>query len=99
MIFIFVKYLILCLIILSTISASQAAAARAGGGAKGAQHSASNQIHGISLEEAKQILNVEELNEKKIQENYEYLFNINDKSKGGSFYIQSKVSRFYFNFL
>ncbi|MCL4137407.1 UNVERIFIED_CONTAM: hypothetical protein GTU68_016270 [Idotea baltica] len=74
------------------VSASQAAAARAGGGAKGAQHSATNQRLGMTIEEAKQILNVEELNAEKIKENYEYLFNINDKSKGGSFYLQSKVS-------
>lgn len=73
------------------ITASQAAAQRAGGGAAGAKHSAANQMLGMSLEEAKQILNVEELDLEKIQKNYEYLFNINDKSKGGSFYIQSKV--------
>ena len=28
-----------------------------------------------------------------IQKNYEHLFNMNDKSKGGSFYLQSKVYR------
>lgn len=28
-----------------------------------------------------------------IQRRYEYLFNINDKSKGGSFYLQSKIYR------
>lgn len=73
-------------------AASQAAAQRAGGGAAGAKHSATNQKLGMSLEEAKQILNVEELDLEKVQKNYEYLFSINDKSKGGSFYIQSKVS-------
>ena len=73
-------------------AASQQAAQRAGGGAAGARHSATNQKLGMTLEEAKQILNVEELNEERIQKNYEYLFSINDKSKGGSFYIQSKVS-------
>lgn len=50
----------------------------------------------MTIEEAKQILNIEELNEEKIRKNFEYLFSINDKSKGGSFYLQSKVS---FNFL
>ncbi|XP_050730579.1 mitochondrial import inner membrane translocase subunit TIM16-like [Eriocheir sinensis] len=75
------------------IAASQAAAQRAGGGAAGARHSAANQKLGMTLEEAKQILNVEELDPERIQKNYEYLFNINDKSKGGSFYIQSKVVR------
>lgn len=28
-----------------------------------------------------------------IQKRYEYLFQINDKSKGGSFYLQSKIYR------
>lgn len=28
-----------------------------------------------------------------IQKNYEHLFNVNDKTKGGSFYLQSKVYR------
>ncbi|XP_071550135.1 uncharacterized protein [Panulirus ornatus] len=74
------------------IAASQAAAQRAGGGAAGAKHSATNQRLGMSLEEAKQILNVEELDSEEIQKNYDYLFSINDKSKGGSFYIQSKMS-------
>ncbi|KAK4288954.1 hypothetical protein Pmani_038046 [Petrolisthes manimaculis] len=73
------------------IAASQAAAQRAGGGAAGEKHSAANQMLGMSLEEAKQILNVEELDLEQLQKNYEYLFNINDKSKGGSFYIQSKM--------
>ncbi|KAK8734971.1 hypothetical protein OTU49_005753 [Cherax quadricarinatus] len=75
------------------IAASQAAAERAGGGAAGAKHSATNQKLGMSLEEAKQILNVEDLDPERLRKNYEYLFNINDKSKGGSFYIQSKVVR------
>ncbi|XP_042204746.1 mitochondrial import inner membrane translocase subunit tim16-like isoform X1 [Homarus americanus] len=74
------------------IAASQAAAQRAGGGAAGAKHSATNQKLGMSLEEAKQILNVEELDLERIKKNYEYLFSINDKAKGGSFYIQSKMS-------
>jgi import inner membrane translocase subunit TIM16 len=43
---------------------------------------------GISLEEAKEILNVEKLDPEEIQKKYEHLFNANDKSKGGSFYIQ-----------
>ncbi|KAK7073467.1 mitochondrial import inner membrane translocase subunit TIM16, partial [Halocaridina rubra] len=69
---------------------SQAAAQRAGGGAAGAKHSAANQKLGMSLEEAKQIINLEELDPEKIQKNYEYLFKVNDKKEGGSFYIQSK---------
>jgi len=75
------------------IAASQAAAARAGGGKQGAESSASNLKLGMTLEEAKQILNVEEIDKERIEANYDYLFNINDKSTGGSFYIQSKVFR------
>ena len=49
---------------------------------------------GIDLEEAKNILNIEDLKDKdKILSNYEHLFSVNDKAKGGSFYIQSKVVR------
>lgn len=48
----------------------------------------------MSLEEARQILNVNPENTpEEIQKQYEHLFKINDKSKGGSFYIQSKVYR------
>lgn len=48
---------------------------------------------GISLDEAQQILNVTELSEEEVKKKYEHLFNVNDKSKGGSFYLQSKVFR------
>jgi import inner membrane translocase subunit TIM16 len=47
----------------------------------------------MSLEEAKQILNVNELDPALVQKNYEHLFAVNDKLKGGSFYLQSKVYR------
>lgn len=50
-------------------------------------------LTGITLEEAMQILNVNKLDPKEVQEKYEHLFNLNDKSKGGSFYLQSKVFR------
>jgi len=80
--------------------ASQAAAqARrgAGGGARGGGDSktaAENMRLGLSLEEARQILNVsEESSVEDVQKQYEHLFKINDKAKGGSFYIQSKVYR------
>jgi import inner membrane translocase subunit TIM16 len=43
---------------------------------------------GISLEEAKEILNVDKLDPEEVQKKYEHLFNVNDKSKGGSLYIQ-----------
>ena len=49
---------------------------------------------GLSLDEAKQILNVEDTTDKEtLMKNYNHLFNVNEKSKGGSFYIQSKVVR------
>lgn len=48
----------------------------------------------MTLEEAKEILNVSKLDDpQQIQKNYEHLFQVNDKSKGGSFYLQSKVFR------
>ena len=52
----------------------------------------------MSLEEAKDILNVTDSeifgeNREKLHSNYEHLFNVNEKAKGGSFYLQSKVVR------
>lgn len=48
---------------------------------------------GITLEEAQQILNVTKLEAAEVEEKYNHLFNVNDKAKGGSFYLQSKVFR------
>ncbi|XP_074594909.1 mitochondrial import inner membrane translocase subunit TIM16-like [Brevipalpus obovatus] len=49
---------------------------------------------GISLEEAYRILNVNsKLDPEEIQRQYDHLFSVNEKSKGGSFYLQSKVYR------
>lgn len=45
------------------------------------------------MEEAQQILNIDKLSPEEVISKYEHLFNINDKSKGGSFYLQSKVFR------
>lgn len=73
--------------------ASQEAAKRAGGGQKGQNQVAANLKTGLTLEEAQQILNVSQLEPDEVQKNYEHLFNVNDKSKGGSFYLQSKVFR------
>ncbi|XP_040046512.1 mitochondrial import inner membrane translocase subunit TIM16 isoform X2 [Gasterosteus aculeatus] len=72
-------------------AASQAAAqARNSAG----QHSAAaSSITGMSLQEAQQILHISELTPEAIQKNYEHLFKVNDKSVGGSFYLQSKVVR------
>ena len=54
---------------------------------------ASNSLTGITLEEAKQILHIKSFNPCEVQRSYEYLFTINDKNTGGSFYIQSKIFR------
>lgn len=49
---------------------------------------------GLTLEEAIQILNVNsKLDPEEIKKNYEHLFGVNEKTKGGSFYLQSKVFR------
>jgi len=52
---------------------------------------------GMTIDEAKQILNLtdEDLLGKtdKLQKHYDHLFSVNEKSQGGSFYIQSKVVR------
>ena len=47
------------------------------------------------LQEAMQILNVEnkDLSPEVTEKNFKHLFDVNDKSKGGSFYLQSKVCR------
>lgn len=74
-------------------AASQEAARRAGGGQRGANSAAANTRTGISLEEALQILNSDKLDPETIQKNYEHLFKANEKSQGGSFYIQSKIVR------
>ncbi|XP_073350576.1 mitochondrial import inner membrane translocase subunit tim16 [Pagrus major] len=72
-------------------AASQAAAKARG---SSAQHSAAaSSITGMTLQEAQQILNISTLTPEEIQKNYEHLFKVNDKSVGGSFYIQSKVVR------
>lgn len=47
----------------------------------------------MTLEEAQQILNLDKLDPEEITKRYEHLFAVNDKAKGGSFYIQSKVFR------
>ncbi|XP_063221241.1 mitochondrial import inner membrane translocase subunit Tim16-like [Bacillus rossius redtenbacheri] len=74
-------------------AASEQAARRAGGGDQGTSRAAENARTGITVEEAKKILNVEDLDPENIKEKYEYLFKINDKSNGSSFYLQSKVFR------
>ena len=45
------------------------------------------------MEEAQQILNIESVDPEQVKKSYEHLFEVNDKAKGGSFYLQSKVYR------
>ncbi|KAJ7989316.1 hypothetical protein DPEC_G00303280 [Dallia pectoralis] len=72
-------------------AASQAAAEARG---RAGQHSAAaSSITGMSLQEAQQILNVSTLSPEEIHEKYEHLFKVNDKTVGGSYYLQSKVVR------
>ncbi|KAJ8711882.1 hypothetical protein PYW08_008836 [Mythimna loreyi] len=75
------------------IAASQEAAKRAGGGPEGTRRAAANASTGLTLEEAMQILNLDKLEKEKMLKNYEHLFQANDKAKGGSFYLQSKIVR------
>ncbi|AAS53449.2 AFR078Wp [Eremothecium gossypii ATCC 10895] len=56
-----------------------------------------NEYGGITLDESCKILNIEEngpeMNLDKVEQRFKYLFDINDKEKGGSFYLQSKIYR------
>ncbi|CAH3131396.1 unnamed protein product, partial [Porites lobata] len=73
---------------------SGAAAQRASKGAQeGAKRAAANSVAGLNLQEAKQILNVQDLDPEVIQKNFDHLFKVNEKKAGGSFYLQSKVVR------
>ncbi|CAD6244771.1 GSCOCG00013465001-RA-CDS [Cotesia congregata] len=79
------------------MAASQEAARRAGGGSKGAQSAAASARTGLSLEEAKEILNIKNLKDpdqlEAIESNFKRFFEANDRKNGGSFYLQSKVVR------
>lgn len=74
------------------IRASQEAAQRLGQVPNAKDH-ADNAKMGLTVEEAKQILNVDNLEPEEIKKKYEALFTANDQDKGGSFYLQSKVVR------
>lgn len=76
------------------IAASQEAAKRAGGGQQGAQRVAANARTGITLDEALKILNVEKIDQvEAVEKQYKFLMEANDRAKGGSFYLQSKIVR------
>ena len=53
----------------------------------------SKMFAGLNLEEAKQILDLKSLDSKTVENRFDYLFKINDKYNGGSFYLQSKIYR------
>lgn len=75
------------------IEASQQAAQRLGNArAEGKTRSerVANQKLGISVEEAKQILNIKNLTKEEIDERYQHLFKVNEKT---SLYLQSKIVR------
>lgn len=69
----------------------QAAKASAAGAQAGAAKSTS--VGGISVDESLKILDIDkkDLSLAKIDEKYSYLFEVNSKEKGNSFYLQSKV--------
>ncbi|XP_050302184.1 mitochondrial import inner membrane translocase subunit TIM16-like [Anthonomus grandis grandis] len=71
------------------IEASQQAAQRLGN-AKTRSERVANQKLGLSLDEAKQILNVSKLSKEEIEERYNALFKANEKT---SLYLQSKIVR------
>lgn len=73
------------------IEASQQAAQRLGN-AKTRGERIANQKVGLSLDEAKEILNVSKLSKEEVEESYNRLFKLNEKPSG-SFYLQSKVVR------
>uniref|UniRef100_A0A3Q3X0B6 Presequence translocase associated motor 16 n=1 Tax=Mola mola TaxID=94237 RepID=A0A3Q3X0B6_MOLML len=72
-------------------AASQAAAQARG--RSGQQSAATSSITGMSLQEAQQILNVPTLTPEDIEKMISTRHIFNDKSLGGSFYLQSKVVR------
>jgi import inner membrane translocase subunit TIM16 len=75
------------------IRMSQEAAKARGNAKSSTAQSAETARLGMTLDEAQQILNLDKIDPESLQKNYEHLFEVNDKAKGGSFYIQSKVVR------
>lgn len=63
------------------------------------RHSPKDEYGGITLDESCKILNIDGSNAKdylnldKVNKRFDYLFDVNDKNKGGSFYLQSKIYR------
>merc|ERR1712226_143220 len=58
------------------------------------QSAADTMRMGLTLDEALEILNVKDYKDKEeVGKSYQHLFDVDDKKKGSSFYIQSKVVR------
>ena len=74
---------------------SQQAAKARYSGKQSTEQAAETARMGLTVEEAKEILNVREIKQEEIDKNYEHLFAVNDKSKGGSLYLQSKVMNLF----
>ena len=74
------------------IRMSQQAANARYSGNQSTEQAAETAKMGLTVEEAKEILNVSDLKPEEIEKNYQHLFTVNDKAKGGSFCLQSKVS-------
>lgn len=67
-------------------------------GGSGTASAAESLRLGMSIEEAKEILNVTDsdifgADREKLYKNYEHLFSVNEKANGGNLYLQSKVVR------
>jgi len=75
------------------IRLSQEAAKARGNSNQNTAQQAETARMGMTIDEAKQILNIEKIGQEEIQKAYSHLFECNDKAKGGSFYLQSKVVR------
>lgn len=69
-----------------------AARARASADKYSSKSDRGSSLSDISLEEAKQILNISNIhNVEEVAKKYDHLFTVNDKKNGGSLYLQSKV--------
>jgi len=75
------------------IRLSQEAAKARGNSSQNTAQQAETARMGMTIDEAKQILNIEKISPEEIEKSYAHLFECNDKAKGGSFYLQSKVVR------
>ncbi|CAH6718184.1 mitochondrial import inner membrane translocase subunit TIM16 [[Candida] jaroonii] len=68
-------------------------AAKASASSAAASVNKSQSVGGIPVDEALKILGIEkkDISLEKVDQKYNYLFDVNSKEKGNSFYLQSKV--------